>query len=156
MTTASYWRPSGKNIDRYDAVSQETKKWGVQPDEGFLVELTEEEIFENIRQRNARDLQGLMTPEESKVVAEMREFDDSAGDDGEGGDGEGGDGASQSDQKPQTPLPDSQPENDADASSKSPGQDLSDPDAAEPHVDQPLQRAVDYLQSLKQRKRIAA
>jgi carboxyl-terminal processing protease len=34
LTTASYWRPSGKNIHRFPD-SKETDEWGVRPDKGF-------------------------------------------------------------------------------------------------------------------------
>src|SRR5207245_5737911 len=34
LTTASYQRPSGKNIHRFPD-SKETDEWGVKPDEGF-------------------------------------------------------------------------------------------------------------------------
>jgi carboxyl-terminal processing protease len=39
LTTASYWRPSGKNIHRFPD-SKETDEWGVKPDPGFEVKLT--------------------------------------------------------------------------------------------------------------------
>ena len=61
LTTASYWRPSGKGIDRYDELAKQTKVWGIQPDPGFEIEIEEEEVFENMRQRNLRDLRGLLT-----------------------------------------------------------------------------------------------
>ena len=36
LTTASYWRPSGKNIHRFPD-SKESDEWGVKPDPGFEV-----------------------------------------------------------------------------------------------------------------------
>jgi len=39
--------------------AKESGVWGVQPNEGYKIELTEEMLFENARQRNVRDLQGL-------------------------------------------------------------------------------------------------
>jgi carboxyl-terminal processing protease len=36
LTTASYWRPSGKNINRFPD-SKESDEWGVKPDPGFEV-----------------------------------------------------------------------------------------------------------------------
>ena len=38
LTTASYHRPSGKNIHRFPN-SKETDEWGVMPDEGFMVQM---------------------------------------------------------------------------------------------------------------------
>lgn len=60
LTTASYWRPNGNNINRFDDEASESGIWGVLPDQQYEVELTEEELFENARQRNMRDLQGLI------------------------------------------------------------------------------------------------
>ena len=42
LTTASYWRPSGKNIHRFPD-TKESDEWGVKPNDGFEVKLTDEE-----------------------------------------------------------------------------------------------------------------
>jgi carboxyl-terminal processing protease len=55
LTTASYWRPSGKNIHRFPD-SKETDEWGVKPDEGFEVAMKDEERFEYMAWRNDRDI----------------------------------------------------------------------------------------------------
>jgi carboxyl-terminal processing protease len=60
LTTASYWRPSGKHIDRYDEISIETKEWGVLPNEGLLLSITEDEALANFRHRNIRDIESLI------------------------------------------------------------------------------------------------
>jgi carboxyl-terminal processing protease len=39
LTTASYWRPSGKNIHRFSD-SKDTDEWGVRPNPGFEVKLS--------------------------------------------------------------------------------------------------------------------
>jgi len=49
LTTASYWRPSGKNIHRLKEATDEDE-WGVRPDPGFEVTLTDEQA-DGIRQR---------------------------------------------------------------------------------------------------------
>jgi carboxyl-terminal processing protease len=55
LTTASYWRPSGQDIHRYhDAKDQEN--WGVQPDPGHEVKLSEQETEDLIRRRHASDV----------------------------------------------------------------------------------------------------
>ena len=54
ITTASYWRPSEKNIHR-DENASEDDEWGVLPNPGFEVKLTPEEEFEILRYRNMRD-----------------------------------------------------------------------------------------------------
>jgi carboxyl-terminal processing protease len=57
LTSATYWRPSGKNIHRMPG-DDESAEWGVTPDEGFAVPLTQEEydVWRNYRGR--RDLIG--------------------------------------------------------------------------------------------------
>ena len=55
LTTAGYWRPSGVNIHREEGASPEDD-WGVQPDEGYLVPLTDEEIDRIYKQRSERDI----------------------------------------------------------------------------------------------------
>lgn len=61
LTTASYWRPSGKNIHRKDN-DQESDDWGVRPDDGFDVKLTDEEFEKVIDTRRRRDV--VHTPED--------------------------------------------------------------------------------------------
>ena len=57
LTSATYWRPSEKNIHRMPA-DDESAEWGVTPDEGFAVPLTYDEydVWRNYRGR--RDLIG--------------------------------------------------------------------------------------------------
>jgi carboxyl-terminal processing protease len=55
LTTASYWRPSGKNIHRFPE-AKETDEWGVKPTEGFEVKLTDEERLEYLIDRSQRDV----------------------------------------------------------------------------------------------------
>jgi|688.fasta_scaffold34918_6 carboxyl-terminal processing protease len=66
LTTARYLRPSGRNIDRRVAEKRKLTEWGVEPMEGALVDLTEEQVFDLFRQRNLRDLEGLK-PEQQAV-----------------------------------------------------------------------------------------
>lgn len=54
ITTASYWRPSNRNIHRMrDA--KDTDEWGVKPDEGFDVAMDEELTTKVNRWRRYRD-----------------------------------------------------------------------------------------------------
>jgi len=55
ITTASYWRPSGKNINRGRDAGPDDE-WGVQPDDGLEVILTDEEAARLARYRQMRDL----------------------------------------------------------------------------------------------------
>ena len=66
LTTASYWRPSNQHIDRNDKQAIETQTWGVQPDEGFAFEMSEDEMIENLLQRNSKDF-GDLLPETQDV-----------------------------------------------------------------------------------------
>lgn len=54
LTVASYYRPSGENIHRFKN-SKKTDKWGVSPDKGCEVKLTNKEHFEWVMARRARD-----------------------------------------------------------------------------------------------------
>jgi carboxyl-terminal processing protease len=55
LTTASYWRPSGKNIHRFPT-SKETDQWGVKPNKGMEIKLSLEERIDYVRWRNDRDV----------------------------------------------------------------------------------------------------
>ncbi len=55
LTTASYWRPSGKNIHR-GKNADEDDDWGVQPNDGFEIKLTDDQLREVARLRRERDL----------------------------------------------------------------------------------------------------
>ena len=59
LTTSSYWRPSGKNIDRDFAKEDGETKWGVQPDAGFEVPLEEIEVQRNEYYRSEYELRSL-------------------------------------------------------------------------------------------------
>src|SRR5579871_3992463 len=54
LTTASYWRPSGKNIHRFPD-SKEADDWGVKPNAGYEVKLTDEQRADYITWRRDRD-----------------------------------------------------------------------------------------------------
>jgi carboxyl-terminal processing protease len=57
LTSATYWRPSGKNIHRMPE-DDEADEWGVTPDAGFEVKLDDDayQLWRNYRLR--RDLMG--------------------------------------------------------------------------------------------------
>ncbi len=55
LTTASYWRPSGRNIHRFPDAKEEDE-WGVKPDKGYEVKLTTEEMSEYYKWRRERDV----------------------------------------------------------------------------------------------------
>ncbi len=55
LTTASYWRPSGKNIHRFPD-SKETDEWGVKPTPGLEVPMKDEERYEYMQYRSELDV----------------------------------------------------------------------------------------------------
>ncbi|MFQ3594359.1 MAG: S41 family peptidase [Gemmataceae bacterium] len=62
LTTASYWRPSGKNIHRYPnpadfaAAKVDPDEWGVRPNKGYEIKLSDEERLAYLTDRYDRDL----------------------------------------------------------------------------------------------------
>ena len=62
LTTASYWRPSGKNIHRFpdrkdfEAAHIDPDEWGVKPNEGFDVPMKDKERYEYLVYRSDRDI----------------------------------------------------------------------------------------------------
>jgi carboxyl-terminal processing protease len=62
LTTAGYWRPSGKNIHRYDdekdfkAAGIDPDEWGVRPDKDMELPQTDEERLQYLIYRNERDV----------------------------------------------------------------------------------------------------
>ena len=55
LTTAGYWRPSGKNIHRRRD-DKDTSEWGVHPHPGYEVIVSDEEMKKIYRQRRERDV----------------------------------------------------------------------------------------------------
>ncbi|MBN1588875.1 MAG: S41 family peptidase [Pirellulales bacterium] len=62
LTTASYQRPSGKNIHRFPNAT-EKDDWGVTPDEGYAVELSTADMVTLITSRRDRDIVRPKQPE---------------------------------------------------------------------------------------------
>jgi carboxyl-terminal processing protease len=59
ITSASYWRPSGKNIHRSPGAA-DSDDWGVSPNPGYEVPLTSDQYDEYRNYRDTRDLWGLV------------------------------------------------------------------------------------------------
>lgn len=55
LTVATYWRPSGKNIHRFED-AKETDEWGVSPDPNFEITLSPKEYRDWATARRDRDL----------------------------------------------------------------------------------------------------
>jgi carboxyl-terminal processing protease len=147
LTTASYQRPSGKNIHRFPD-SKESDEWGVIPDDGFELRLNDGEIRRLVEYRRDRDILRWTPPEERKA-------DDVAKNDTPSGDKPAGDKPAdekQADAKPETTPTTTEPKPDAAAPT---GDSKSPPTEKEPQegrggrrgpfVDRQLQKALEYL-----------
>jgi carboxyl-terminal processing protease len=64
LTTASYHRPSGKNIHRFPG-AKDADEWGVMPDEDFQVKLSTKEMQDYLKYRQQRDVLSKEGPPES-------------------------------------------------------------------------------------------
>ena len=132
LTTSSYWRPSEKHIDRYDEIAIKTNSWGIQPD--VAVEITGDDIFNNARQRNLRDLEGLVPPEHRQKLEALQDL------------------------RYRFDVPDTE------SAETQPSEDTTDVDdepfqiekSEELHVDRPLEKAIEYFQSLLKQQHVAA
>ncbi|NOY42762.1 MAG: S41 family peptidase [Planctomycetes bacterium] len=60
LTSATYWRPSGKNIHRMQD-DTESDQWGVLPNKGFEIVLDDDEYLQFRKYRQRRDLLGMST-----------------------------------------------------------------------------------------------
>lgn len=56
LTAETYWRPNGKNIHRDPRTAKETDEWGVKPNPGFEVPLTDEDRQSWVRHMREREL----------------------------------------------------------------------------------------------------
>ena len=65
LTTASYRRPNGKNIHRFPG-AKDSDEWGVVPDSGFEIKLSDGEMLALMHDRRARDI---LKPAASKDAA---------------------------------------------------------------------------------------
>jgi carboxyl-terminal processing protease len=57
LPVAAYFRPNGKNMNRYPGM-MDTEDWGVKPDEGFEVALSDQELKEFEKSLNEREILG--------------------------------------------------------------------------------------------------
>jgi len=79
LTAASYHRPSGKNIHRRSPETPEDEDWGVLPNEGLKVVLSDEEETRRREDRAARDHFGPGRPRDN-AAAGTGDEDETSGD----------------------------------------------------------------------------
>ena len=147
LTTSSYWRPSGKNIDRDFAKENGDAKWGVQPDAGYEVALEEIEVQRNEYYRSEYELRiltgGMKFPEVFSQNPSEAENPSETKTETEGSPKTDTDDAG-SDQPQATPTEkDDSPEN---SSGQTPALEPIDPDS---YQDKVFERALEYLESLE-------
>ena len=147
LTTSSYWRPSGKNIDRDFAKENGDAKWGVQPDAGYEVALEEIEVQRNEYYRSEYELRiltgGMKLPEVFSQNPSDAENPSETKSETEGSPKTDTDDAG-SDQPQATPTEkDDSPEN---SSGQTPALEPIDPDS---YQDKVFERALEYLESLE-------
>ncbi|HEX4142122.1 MAG TPA: S41 family peptidase [Pirellulales bacterium] len=70
LTIATYWRPSGKNIHRLDR-SRRNDEWGVKPDAGDEVKLSNKAFAQWQKERRERDVIGAKTPSGAEQKAPL-------------------------------------------------------------------------------------
>ena len=62
LTTASYFRPSGKNIHRFSGATEDDE-WGVKPNDGFEVEMTPQQMIKLQQQQRLEYLRKETDPD---------------------------------------------------------------------------------------------
>ena len=63
LTTATFWRPTGKNLEKITTNGKEDEDWGVKPNEGFRIKLgrhEETDLFEHLRKQEIIPRRDLM------------------------------------------------------------------------------------------------
>lgn len=65
LTTASYWRPSGKNIHRFPNAKNEDE-WGVRPNDGYAMRMTDEEIRDLVAHQRDQIVARGMRPDDDE------------------------------------------------------------------------------------------
>jgi C-terminal peptidase prc len=73
FTTASFWRPNGKNLNKSSTAGKEDEDWGVRPDKGYEVKLSRKEQEELLE--HEEDVKVIPAPNRPGTVAKS-EFKD--------------------------------------------------------------------------------
>ena len=139
LTTSSYWRPSGKNIDRDFAKADGETKWGVQPDEGFQIPLEEIDVQRNEFYRSEYELRELTGGMKFPEVFNQRAEDEEQ--------------ALESDAGESETLPNEPAGLEVDTVEESPAVEPIDP---ENYRDVPFDRALEHLKKIQLKNKPAA
>ena len=77
LTTATFWRPNGKNLNKSSTSGKEEDEWGVSPDEGFKVPMSRADrdaLFEHLRDHEVIPNRELK-PKEPKAAFKDKQLD---------------------------------------------------------------------------------
>lgn len=74
LTVATYWRPNGHNIHRLPDATEEDE-WGVVPNEGYTIDLSEEDFLKVVEDRRRRDVVGDAPPATEEVAEETEDVE---------------------------------------------------------------------------------
>jgi C-terminal peptidase prc len=75
LTTATFWRPSGKNLEKIMTNGKENEDWGVVPNDGFRIKLgrhEETDLFEHLRKQEIIPRRDLKDPEAAKDFRDVQ------------------------------------------------------------------------------------
>ncbi|MEM7312596.1 MAG: S41 family peptidase [Planctomycetota bacterium] len=140
LTTATYWRPSGRNIHRL-AKSTEEDEWGVTPDDGFEIKLEREAYIEMLKARRNRDVPPIRSGQE--LPGKSDETSEEKADDASPPDSE-----QTADQSTETPdQEDESTESTDEESTSEEGTDAEEKPFKDPHIE----KALEYLHELLER-----
>jgi C-terminal peptidase prc len=74
LTTASFWRPNGKNLNKSSTAGREEDEWGVTPDKGYVLKLPTKEL--NDLQDHLHDAEIIRRPDKRNAEPMKNGFRD--------------------------------------------------------------------------------
>ena len=78
LTTATFWRPSGRNLNRASTGGKEEDEWGVKPNPGFDIKISAKEINDLQDAQREREIihkPGYVPPPDQKIDFRDRQLD---------------------------------------------------------------------------------
>jgi carboxyl-terminal processing protease len=77
MTTATFWRPSGKNLNKSSTTGKDEDEWGVKPDKDVKLTSKERgELQDHLRDAEIIQPKGRPTPKEAKTEFKDKQLDE--------------------------------------------------------------------------------
>lgn len=76
LTTASFWRPNGKNLNRLSTGGKDDEEWGVTPDKDFIMKMNRQErddLYEHLRDREIIPRRDAPPSKESKEAKDYKD-----------------------------------------------------------------------------------